>query len=382
MVTKYKAAVIGGAGGRARNWIDDIYKHQETELVAICDIREKEARKVTQDHGNCNVYSDVNDLLKKESLDFCVVATPHYLHAPQTVLCAENDVSVLCEKPMAINLQQADRMIIAARKNCITLGIGFQFRFKPVFKYLYDAARGAKGELGDLGRITDFSMVARHYRSDMYYLSSTQVDPMTGVSAGQWRGRWETEGAGILINQSVHDIDIFQWIVGPIKTLSAHAATIAKEHALIEVEDTVTACFTTQTGALGTMVFSTSNKKSLPNHYVVQGENGYVSSTASYGNVITGDTRYKDEEDWEVPFMVPPRNNLLENFIDAMSNDVDPVVPGEEGRKSVEIIRAILKSVQEERAVHFPVKDTMTYPTLNNLSRESPDEMRKSIYGE
>ncbi|MHA1683498.1 MAG: Gfo/Idh/MocA family protein [Promethearchaeota archaeon] len=370
-MVNYKAAVIG-VGGQGGNWASRLRVHADVELKAICDIDEKRAKKVANDNGAVNVYGDPGEMLKKESLDFCVIATPHYLHAPYTVLCAENDVHVLCEKPMAINLQQADQMIIAARKNCVNLGIGFQMRFKPMFQYLYDAARGAEGELGSLGRITDFSLSARHYRSGMYYMTSSPVDPKTGVSAGQWRGRWETEGAGILINQAVHDIDIFQWIVGPIKSLSAHASTIAKEHALIEVEDTVTACFTTQSGALGTMVFSTSNKKSPPNAMTIHGENGYVASTGSYGSMITADTRYKDEEDWDVPFMVPPRHDLLSNFVDSITNETDPMVCGEEGRKSIEVIRAILKSVQEERTVYFPVKDTITYPTLHNVSRDEP----------
>ncbi|MHA1369821.1 MAG: Gfo/Idh/MocA family protein [Promethearchaeota archaeon] len=372
MVKIWKAAVVG-TGGRGRHWAMRIHAHPETELVATCDIDRKRALAVSKQTSNCNVYVNIDEMLRKEKdLDFCVIATPHYLHAPYTVLCCENDINVLCEKPMATTLKQCDQMIISARKNCVTLGIGFQFRFKIVFQYMYDAARGAKGELGDLGRITDFMLWARHYRSAIYYLASSPVDPSTGVAPGHWRGRWETEGAGILINQAIHDIDIFQWIVGPFKSLSAHAATISKEHALIEVEDTVVVNFEAGCGALGSMVFSSSNKKAPQNRMIVQGENGYVESTNAYGNFILSDTRYKDEEDWEVPLVVPKRHNLLENFIDAMAEDKDPMIPGEEGRKSIEIVRAILKSIQEERRVYFPVKDVNTFPTVHNISRDEP----------
>nr|MDO8119327.1 Gfo/Idh/MocA family oxidoreductase [Candidatus Sigynarchaeota archaeon] len=364
-----KCAVIG-PGGQGGNWASRLHKHKECQLVAVCDINESRAKQVAATNGNCNAYTNIHDLLKKEKgLDFVVIATPHYLHAPFTVLCAENDINVLSEKPMAINLQQCDQMIIAARKNAIKLGIGFQHRFNRNHEYMHAAARGAKGELGDLGRITDFTMEARHYRSGIYYLSSSPVDPSTGVSAGQWRGRWETEGAGILINQAIHDLDIFQWVVGPIKCLSAHAATVAKEHGLIEVEDTVAVSFTTIAGAVGTMMFTSSNKKSPANYYRVQGENGYVEFN---NNFITADTRYKSEEDWEVPFGSPPRHDLLDNFLDAIDKDIDPMVPGEEGRKSIEVIRAILRSVQEERTVYFPVKDSIVYPTVHNLSRDQP----------
>lgn len=364
-----KCAVIG-PGGQGSSWASRLFaKKDECDLVAVCDIDEKRAKTIAAQCGNCNVYTDINDLIKSEKLDFVVIATPHYLHAPFTILCAENDINVLCEKPMAINLQQADQMIIAARKNAIKLGFGFQHRFNRQHEYMYAAARGAKGELGDLGRITDFTLSARHYRTGVYYLISSRVDTRSGVSAGQWRGRWETEGAGILINQAVHDIDIFQWVVGPIKSLSASAATIARDHALIEVEDTVAVSFTAQNSAVGTMMFSTANKIAPDNFYRVQGENGFVEMRNEF---ITADTRYKNEEDWEVPFEKIPRHELLENFIDAIDNDTDPIVPGEEARKSLEVIRAILKSVQEEQAVNFPVRDTISYPTVHNLSRDQP----------
>ena len=375
MASIKKTAVIG-PGGRGGGWARKLHKHEETELVAVCDINKARAESVAKTNGNCKVYTDVSKMLQNEDLDFLVNATPHYLHSPYTVLACENDVHVLCEKPMAINLQQCDQMIIAARKNAVKLGIGFQHRFNLMHQYMYDAARGAKGDLGDLGRITDYHMQARHYRSAIYYLTSSQVDPATGVPAGQWRGRWATEGAGILINQAVHDIDIFQWVVGEFKSLSAHAATIAKEHALIEVEDTVAVSFTAKNGAVGTMIFTSSNKKAPTNVYRVCGENGYVEKE---GGFITEDTRYKNEEDWEVPFTSPPRNNLLENFIDAIDNDTEPKIPGEEGRKSIAVIRAILKSCQEERTVYFPVKDTISYPTLHNLSRDEPLDLDDMI---
>ena len=364
-----KNCAVIGVGGQGGSWASRLAKNKECNLVAVCDIDEHRAKQVAAANGNVAVYTDVNDLIKGEKLDFVVIATPHYLHAPFTVICAENDINVLSEKPMAINLQQCDEMIIAARKNGIKLGIGFQHRFNRHNEYLYEAARGAKGELGDLGRITDYILEARHFRTAMYYLSSSRVDPKTGVSAGQWRGRWETEGAGILINQAVHDLDFFQWVVGPIKCLSAHAATISRSIALIEVEDTVAVSFTAMNGAVGTMLFSSANKQSKKNYYRVSGENGYVECT---DGMVSADTRYKNEEDWEVPFTPPPRHDLLLNFIDAINNDTDPMVPGEEGRKAIEVIRAILRSVQEERTVYFPVRDIIAHPTVHNLNRDQP----------
>ncbi|MFX0101973.1 MAG: Gfo/Idh/MocA family protein [Candidatus Hodarchaeota archaeon] len=369
MATKKRFAVIG-PGGRGSGWARNLQKHEETDIVALCDINEGKIKRMAEGFGGIGYYTNADEMFKKEDLDAVVIATPHYLHAPFTVQAAENDCHVLCEKPMAINLQQADQMIIACRKNDVKLAIGFQHRFHIANSYVYDAARGAEGDKGvSLGRITDFTLIARHYRGDVYYLGSSPVDPATGVPAGPWRGRWLTEGGGILANQAIHDIDLFQYIVGPFHSLSAHAATIAREHALIEVEDTVAVTFTAKNGAVGRMIFSTSNKKASGNTMRIQGEYGYLEYKMPYVRV---DTRYKDEEDWEVPFMAPKRHNLLENFLDAIDNDTEPMIPGEEGRKSVEVMRAIFKSIQEERTVYFPIKDTMTYPTLHNLSRDEP----------
>ncbi|HMF31145.1 MAG TPA: Gfo/Idh/MocA family oxidoreductase [Candidatus Lokiarchaeia archaeon] len=362
-------AVIG-VGGRGGDWVKELSRNQEVKLLAVMDIDEKRVKKVAEECG-ATPYLDAEEMFQQEKLDGVVIATPHYMHAPYTVMAAEHDVNVISEKPMAITLQQCDEMIIACRKHAVKLAIGFQHRFNPTHQYIYDAARGAKGELGTIGRVTDWQCVTRHYRGDLYYLSSSPVDPKTGVKAGPWRGRWSTEGAGILINQAVHELDLFQWMVGPLRSLSAHAATISKEHALIEVEDTVAVSFESLAGAVGTMIFTSSNKKSEKNKFVVHGTEGYVEEI---DGMVTMDTRYKNEEDYEVPFTQPARQNVLENFIDAVDKDTEPMVPGEEGRKAIEVIRAILKSVETDQAVYFPVKDSSSFPTVINVYRDKPFE--------
>ncbi|GAB4331537.1 MAG: Gfo/Idh/MocA family oxidoreductase [Promethearchaeota archaeon] len=364
---------VVGVGAQGSNWCRRLQKHPETNLVATVDCDERRAKAVAERTGAPAHYKTPQELFKQQrGLDAVVIATPHYLHAPFTVLAAENDVNVLCEKPMAITLQQCDEMIIAARKNCVKLAIGHQHRFDRVYEYLYDAMRGAEGELGSLGTITDITMTARHYRGDIYYLGSTPVDPSTGVPAGPWRGRWLSEGGGILINQAIHDIDFFRWITGPVESLSAHASTLAPNHALIEVEDTVTASFRLKSGALGTMVIASSNKKPAPRRIVVHGTEGHLILE---GNFVTVDTRYKDEEDYEVPFGAPPRHNLLENFVDAIREDKEPMCPGEEGRKAIEVVRAILLSNFFERTIRFPVRDMPYFPTVHNPLRDEPLEL-------
>lgn len=373
MADKYKCAVLG-TGGRGGGWVSKMNAHEKCDVVAVNDINKTRLKKFKEEY-NVNTYTDYHELLDNEDLDFCIIASPHYLHAPMTVAAANHDVHVFCEKPMAINLQQCDEMIIATRVNDVKLAIGFQHHYSPTLEYLKLAVEGAEGELGSLGRITDVIMTGRHYRSEMYYLGSTQVDPGTGVPAGQWRGRWKTEGAGILINQAVHNIDAFQYVCGPIRSVQAYAKTISKEHKFIEVEDTVVATCELENGGFGNMIMTSSNKKSDKNSITIHGTNGYIRAEGGFcANFVTADTRYESEEDYEIPFHMDPNWNQVDNFLIAIEKDKEPFVNGEEARKSIELIRAILKSEQTAQRVQLPLADSVSSPTINNVNRRQTPE--------
>ena len=245
-------------------------------------------------------------------------------------------------------------------------------RFLPTTQYFYNAIRGAKGKNGGLGRITDIYMTARHHREELYYMGSSLVDPKTGVPPGPWRGRWATEGAGILINQAIHNLDILRYICGPFRSLSAYVRTIADEHRFIEVEDTVAVSFELENGAVGSYICASSNKKAEENRLVIHGTDGYIESAGGYaGDSIRKDTRWDNEEDYEVPFYTDPlQTDQIASFFNAIKEDIDPKVTGEEGRKSLEILRGILKSVELESKVHFPLQDIIAFPNVSNINFE------------
>jgi UDP-N-acetyl-2-amino-2-deoxyglucuronate dehydrogenase len=367
----YKCAVLG-IGGRGSDWVTTVTNHKQLQLVAVNDIN-KDRLKTISEKTKAKPYTDYHELLENESLDMVFIASPHYLHAPMTIAAAEHDVHVFCEKPMALNLQQCDEMIIATRKNAVKLAIGFQYHYSAILKYLYDAIRGAKGENGDLGRITDIIMTGRHYRTEMYYLTSSQVDPKTGVSPGQWRGRWQTEGAGVLINQGVHNIDAFQYICGPIRSISAYAKTVSREHKFVEVEDSVVCSAELENGALASLILSSANSKAAENSITIHGENGYIYADGGFcAEFVRKDTRWNNEEDYEIPIISDPKWNQVDNFIQAVEQDKDPLVTGEEGRKSIELIRAVLKSTQSGNRIMFPVNDDISFPTVVNVNRFQP----------
>ena len=372
----YKCAVIGL--GRGKSHVNSILAHRDAEVAALCDINEnllkKVAKSVEEKQGKpCALYTSYDEMLENEDLDAVFIATPHYLHAPMTIKAAQHEINVFVEKPMALNLHECDMMINECRKNDVKLAVGLQYHYVPEFKYLKDAVNGAEGDLGSLGRITDIYMIARHYRGELYYLSSSQVDPSTGVPEGPWRGRWDTEGGGPLANQAIHNLDIFQYIAGPIRTLTAYAKNISYEHKFIEVEDTVVASMELENGALATLIITSSNRNTKEeNKIVIHGTDGCIIAEGGYAaNLIKVDTRYKNEEDYDIPFeMEMHKRDQIHNFFWALDNDEDPLVTGEEGRKSIELMRAILKSVMFEGPVKFPLVDMRERPFIHNVSHE------------
>lgn len=376
----FQCAVLG-VGGRGKNHLSWLLGHAKAHVAAVCDIDARRLQSAVdlaakRQDAPPKPYTDYHALLDEVSPDCVFIAAPHYMHAPMTIAAANHDAHVFCEKPMAINLKQCDDMIVACRLNDVKLAIGLQKRYVMEFEYLAAATRGAAGDQGALGKITDIYMSARHWRGEMYYLGSSPVDPSTGVAPGPWRGRWATEGGGILINQAIHNVDVFRWIAGPLRTLTAYGGCVSPDHKFIEVEDTVSATMELENGALANLVLTSSNAKNAhePNRIVVHGTDGYILASGGYaGEMIRVDTRYANEEDYDVPWpMEAHKRDQVENFFWAIEHDADPKVTGEVGRQSIEVVRGILKSIHQEGPVRFPLKDSFT-PFVHNVNRERWD---------
>ncbi len=372
----YKCAVVGM--GRGKSHINSVLSYKGAEIAALCDINEdlakSRAKKVEEKQGkDCPVYTDYDKMLDDADLDAVFIATPHYLHAPMAIKAAQHEIHVFVEKPMAMNLHECDKMIIECRKMDVKLAVGMQHHFEPEFKYMKDAVAGKEGDKGSLGQITDIYMVARHHRGEMYYLASSPVDPDTGVDAGPWRGRWDTEGGGPLPNQAIHNLDLFRYITGPLRSLTAYGKNLSPEHKFVEVEDTIVASMEMENGGLANLLITTSNMKTEePNKITIHGTKGCIMAEGGYGgrNILV-DTRYESQEDFEVPFVMEmEKRDQIHNFFWAIDNDEDPFVTGEEARKSIELMRAILKSIMVEGPVRFPLVDMRERPFIHNVSRE------------
>ena len=175
---------------------------EDAELVACCDIIPERAEKLAGEFNAPKVYTDYCEMMDSGEVDAVCVCTPSGMHGDVTIAAAERGKHVMCEKPIDIKLARIDEMIAARKKNKVKLGVIFQRRTSPLWhkvKKTIDEGRLGKMVLGDA--------YLKYFRSQEYY------------DSGDWRGTWELDGGGALMNQGVHLIDILRWIMGPVETI-------------------------------------------------------------------------------------------------------------------------------------------------------------------
>ena len=233
---------VGNMGsGHARSVLEG--KCPDFELTAVADINPERlnwARENLSDRLAC--FPDAQSMLDSGTVDACIVAVPHYDHAPLAVACMEKGVHVMVEKPAGVYTGQARRMNeAAARHPEVVFGMMFNQRTNCVYRRLRELVHS-----GDYGQLRRANWIVTHwYRPQCYY------------DSGDWRATWAGEGGGVLLNQCPHQLDLWQWICGMPKSVQAHMR-FGQWHD-IEVEDDVTACMEYENGATGVFIASTGD---------------------------------------------------------------------------------------------------------------------------
>jgi UDP-N-acetyl-2-amino-2-deoxyglucuronate dehydrogenase len=334
----------------------------QSEFIAACDAQRVRAEAVAARYG-AKPFDSVPRMLAECRLDAVTICTPHPLHAQAAIQAAEAGVHVLVEKPMAATLADCDAMLAAAHRANVKLGIVSQRRlFEPVqrMKAAIDA--------GKIGRPMLGLFLMYSWRDQAYY----QSDP--------WRGRWQTEGGGVLVNQSPHQLDLLQWFLGPIDELHGYWANA--NHPTIEVEDTAVATIRFQSGALASILTSVAQNPGIYTKVHVHGDNGAsigveTDTGASFVAGVSQIVHPPLNDLWTIPgeehllpqFQADDRRRFHEidatthyherqiaDFLSAILEDRPPLVPGEQGRLVVEIFTALYRSQQLGRPVKFPVQ--------------------------
>ena len=199
------------------------------ELTCCCDIKKERADDTAEKYG-IKAYYDYEEMLKKERLDAVHICLPHYLHSKAAIAAFERGVNVLTEKPMDVDLASAERAVQVAKDKGAVFGVIFQCRYNNAAKLVKAAV-----ESGRLGKILAARSVLTWTRPDSYYKES------------DWKGTWDKEGGGVVIDQAIHSIDLVNWLVGSeIENVSCSMAN--RGHSIVKVEDSAEGLITYKNG--------------------------------------------------------------------------------------------------------------------------------------
>lgn len=333
----------------------------EAAFVVACDANPDRAAAFAAKYG-VRPFPDVSSMLREGGIEAVIIGTPHPLHAEPAVLAAAAGVHVLVEKPMAATLADCDAMLAAARKSEVTLGVISQRRFLAPVQRMKAAIDAGKIGTPALGVFLMYS-----WREPGYYNS----DP--------WRGKWDTEGGGVLVNQSPHQLDILLWLMGPAAEVSGCWANI--NHPTVEVDDTAVATIRFANGGLGSVITSVAQRPGIYTKVHIHGSNGAsvgveTDRGASFIAGVSGITEPPTTDLWTVPgeehllpqFQAEDRATFaaadatvhyhalqIRDFLLAVREGRPPLVTGEAGRAVVELFTAIYRSHREKRAVALPL---------------------------
>lgn len=328
---------ILGTGMIARYHAHAIAATPEARLVAVCREDATRAAQAEADFG-VPCETSLQSFLTRQDLDAICICTPSGLHAQQTIAAAQAGKHVLVEKPLALNLADADAMLTACQNANVLLAVALQRRTDPQFIAIHEAIAA-----GELGRLVLGNVTIPYVRPQSYYDSA------------DWRGTWALDGGGALMNQGVHLIDLLLWFMGDLAAVQAEAGTLAHE---IEVEDCITAALRFQNGALGSIVATTAAAPGFPHRVEVYGTLGGVQiegerilrweGGGSQRSSTTDDIGPTAAGAGAKPTGISTVGHtlIMQDFVEAIQSGRPPLVPGEEGRRSLAAVLDIYAAAQ------------------------------------
>lgn len=359
-MAQLKTAVIG-YGKVAHLHAQALRDLPASEFVGVCGRNLERAQAFAQQYGIA-AFDSVTEMIERTGAQVVVVCTPHPNHAAPTVEAARLGAHVLVEKPLASTLADCDAMIAAAEESGVKLGVISQRRFYEPVQRVRRAI-----EAGKIGQPALGTVVMYGWRDEAYYRS----DP--------WRGQWTAEGGGVLVNQAPHQLDLLQWLMGPIDEVFGYWDNL--NHPTIEVEDTAVAVLRFKSGGVGSIVVSNSQRPGIYGKVHIHGSNGASVGVQTEGGAmfIAGMSSIL-EAPYNDLWTVPGEESLVDqwraedraafeqgdpalryitlqnqDFLDAVSEDRAPAVTGQDGRVTVELFTAIYRSQRDRAPVKFPV---------------------------
>ncbi|MEL6105108.1 MAG: Gfo/Idh/MocA family oxidoreductase [Planctomycetota bacterium] len=319
------------------------------ELIGAASRRMDATQTFATEHG-CHAFASLEEMLADDRIGAVSVCTPSGAHLDPAVAAARAGKHVIVEKPLEITTERCDKIIQACEEAGVRLTAIFQSRFHQSSRLMKQAV-----DAGRFGRITMGDAYVKWYRSQEYY------------DSGAWRGTWELDGGGALMNQAIHSVDLLLWLMGPVKQISAMTATMTHER--IEVEDVAVANLKFENGALGVIEATTT---------AYPGALKRIEISGSEGSAILEE---EDIKQWEFADETPEdatlrkemlgktetgggaadpaaighhgHTLLFEEAVSAITENRPSILDGREGRRSVEVICAIYESAKTGQIIHL-----------------------------
>jgi len=336
---------IVGCGVIALTHATALKQIQNSTLYAVCDIIPEKADAFAKKHGAGVVYYDYKEVARDPAVDIVCVCVPSGSHGEICIAMARAGKHIVCEKPMEITPERIQEVISAVEAAGVKMQCIFQRRLMPAAIAVHRAVQE-----GLFGRICLAEAQLKYYRDQAYY-----------NSAG-WRGTWEQDGGGALMNQGVHGVDLILWMLGePIDTLYGRAETLCRS---IAVEDTAAAVLQLKSGALCTITGATTAYPGFSTTFAVHGEKGSVVFNDE--SIVTWD--FLDPQNQpprpdtgeavggaKNPFNIGISGHirLLEDIADAVREDREPMIPPQEADLAVRVITSIYQSTKTGKPVRF-----------------------------
>lgn len=325
-----------------------INNNPDAKLVAVCDIKKDRADDAAKKYG-CNAHYDLEDMLY-EDIDILNICTPSGLHADMSVVGLMNDKHVLCEKPMTLNLVDADQVINAEKRSGKKFFLVKQNRYNPPIKALKDAVYNQK--LGDISLINCNVLWNRHKQ---YYMDD------------DWKGTMKLDG-GSLMTQCSHFLDLMLWIGGPVNSVFSRMENLA--HPYIETEDTGFVTINFKNGAIGSLQYTMNvHDKNIEGSMTVIGSKGTIKVGGEYLNTL---------EKWSVNGFPEPKlekgaeandygtykgsmsnhDKVIANVVEVLKGKGQIAANSLQGRQSIEAMQAAYISAIEHKEIYLPLKGT------------------------
>lgn len=326
------------------------------KLVACFDNVPAAADRLAAATG-CRAYHKLDDMLADPDVNVVTIGTPSGAHMEPAVAAARAGKHVIVEKPLEITLGRCDKIIAECEKAGVVLSTIFPSRFHHSGMEIKKAI-----EQGRFGRLTAGDAYVKWYRTQQYY------------DSGAWRGTWELDGGGALMNQAIHSVDLLTWLMGPVAEIRAQIALLAHER--IAVEDHAVAALRFENGALGVIEASTAVYPGYLKRIEIHGSTG--SALMEEEDIVKWDFAKKIARDKAVEQKMSERLSggggaadpaaighhgharQFQDVFNAIKKGTKPAIDGREGRRSVEIILGIYKAAETGKAVSLPLKSDPT----------------------